>query len=178
MTTPRRIFSVLLLTAVSALAVAAQGSDDRSIFARPNENDGGPTSLRETLYRLKVEESKKQYGEMLKRGEEAVKLAADLDRRLEENGRLTTAEYTKVAEVEKLVKKIRSELGGSDDDGEDDTDEAGQPSTTKDAVKRLRSAADALYENLKKTSRFTISATAIETTNAILRVARFLRVAN
>ena len=80
--------------------------------------------------------------------------------------------------VEKRVKKIRSELGGSDDEGDDQTDEVEKSATTKDAVTRLRSAAASLYDDLKRTTRFTISATAIETTNAILKVARFLRLAN
>ncbi len=160
-----------------AVTAAAQGADNRSIFGPPIEKDG-PTGLRETLYKMQVEQAKKEYEEMLKRGEDAVKLAEDLDRLLEQNGRLTPAEFAKVSEVEKLVKKIRSELGGTDDDAEDQTDDTEDPVTTKDAVKRLRSAADALYENLKKTTRFTISATAIETTNAILKVARFLRLAN
>lgn len=164
----------LLAMAITAIA---QGADNRPIFGPPIEKDG-PTGLRETLYKMRVEQAKKEYDEMLKRGEDAVKLAEDLDRLLEQNGRLTPAEFAKVSEVEKLVKKIRSGLGGSDDEADDQPDDVETPATTKDAVKRLRSAADFLYQDLKKTTRFTISATAIETTNAILKVARFLRLAN
>lgn len=178
MTIRNPILAISLCLVAMAVSTAAQGADNRPIFGPPIEKDG-PTGLRETLYKLQVEESKKEYDAMLKRGEEAVKLAADLDRLLEKNGHLTPAEFAKVTEVEKLVKKIRSELGGSDDDGEDPgADGTETPATTKDAVKRLRSAADSLYQDLKKTNRFTISATAIETANAILKVARFLRLAN
>lgn len=177
MTIRSRVLTILLCLLAAAMTAAAQGADNRSIFGPPIDKDG-PTGLQETLYRMRVEQSKKEYDDMLKRGEEAVRLAEDLDRKLEENGRLTPTELAKVAEVEKLVKKIRSELGGSDDEGDDQTDEVEKPATTKDAVTRLRSAAASLYDDLKRTTRFTISATAIETTNAILKVARFLRLAN
>ena len=47
-----------------------------------------------------------------------------------------------------------------------------------EAVKSLRAMTVSMYDELKKTSRFTISAAAIESTNALLRITRFLRITN
>ncbi len=81
-------------------------------------------------------------------------------------------DYARVANIEKLAKRIREDLGG-DDDGEDDGQRKGL--SPADAVKSLR-ATVSLFEQLKRTSRFSISATAIESTNALLKITRFLRI--
>ncbi len=116
---------------------------------------------------------------MLERGEEVRKLSDRLERSFAQNGRLSDADRAALETVEKNVKKIRSELGGDDDDEKIDKILLdGRNASFADAVDTLKSSAANLVDELKKTSRFTISATAIQTSNAVLSVARFLRIKN
>lgn len=111
---------------------------------------------------------------MLDRGDQALKLTEELETSVTRTGKLTRKELEKVASVEKLVKKIRSELGGGDDKDKETSNEH-QSISAIDAVKKLRGATVELIEQLKKTSRFSISAAAIHSSNAVLRFARFIR---
>jgi hypothetical protein len=78
--------------------------------------------------------------------------------------------------IEKDVKKIRSELGGNDDG--DDNDKAAEGTSgglsVSSAVSSLKSTSAALLEELKQSTRFSISVPAIEASNATLKLARFL----
>ncbi|MFT3745348.1 MAG: hypothetical protein QM785_13775 [Pyrinomonadaceae bacterium] len=161
--------------------IRAQNADGRgSIVPKTsdaNDDDDKPKSFRETLVKLRIDKEKKDYDDMLGRGEEALKLSEELEKAYEQNGRLNANEITKLATVEKLVKKIRSELGGDDDD--DDDDKASPPPAPldqKEAVRSFRSTTVKLFDELKKTTRFTVSAAAIQTSNAVLRLAKFLRI--
>lgn len=162
-----------------AAACWAQGqsADNRSsIFSGPDDDKSDrPKSFKETLEKMRIEKDKKEFGEMIERGEVALKLSEELEMAYAQNGRLSDREMVKLAEVEKLVKKIRSELGGDDDDeGEEDTTDRA-PLARAEAVKTFRSTTVRLFDELKKTSRFTISAAAIQTSNAVLKLARFLK---
>lgn len=159
---------------------AAQSADNRSPLTSPADEDenGRPKSIRETIERMRIEKEKKEFDEMIGRGEEAVRISEELEKALERDGKLATEQLTKVAAVEKLVKKIRSELGGDDDD--EKNAESAKPdagSSSREIVRNLRSTAVKLLEELKKTSRFTVSAAAIQASNSVLRIARFLRIA-
>lgn len=176
-------FSLLFLLIVSGAAVAfgqGIGADGRPMTGSSNnnkDNDERPKSFRETLEKLRIEKEKKDYDQMIERGEEAVKISENLERAYEQNGRLTDREIAQLAEAEKLVKKIRSELGGDGDD-EDKPTEGEQPPSQKEAVKSFRTTVAKLFGELKKTSRFTISAAAIQTSNAAIKIARFLKLSN
>lgn len=146
----------------------------------PNK-DEPPKSLKETLEKLRIEKEKKDHNQMLERGGEVVKITEELEKTVDQNGRLTDKEYSKVAIVEKLVKKIRNELGGDDDDGDDTNDQIRMQNkglSPTDAVKSLVSTTAKLFDELKKTTRFTISASAIQASNSVLRLARFLKLSH
>ena len=115
---------------------------------------------------------------MLDRGEEALRLSEQLEKAFGANGKLSDKEVAKIAAVEKIVKKIRNELGGDDDGKEESDDErpSGSALSPADAVKSLRSTTLALFDELKKTTRFSISAAAIQCSNTVLKLARFLRI--
>ncbi|HEX3101121.1 MAG TPA: hypothetical protein VHQ01_04995, partial [Pyrinomonadaceae bacterium] len=117
----------------------------------------------------------KDFEEMLSRGDEVLDISGELVKSFEHKGKLTNEDIEKLARVERLAKKIREELGGRDDEDKDDDDGVGMPSLAE-AVNTLRVSAGTLYSELKKTTRFTISATAIQSTNTVLRLARFLKI--
>jgi hypothetical protein len=58
------------------------------------------------------------------------------------------------------------------DDKEED--KSGQPMTTASAVADLKAVSEKLLDEIKKSTRFSISVPAIEASNAALRSARFL----
>jgi hypothetical protein len=160
---------------------AAQSADGRSPMLpgrQGEEDDNKPRGFKETLEKLRIEKEKKEFDEMIGRGEEAVRISEELEKSFARQGRLETAEMNKVLAVEKLVKKIRSELGGADgeDDGDDQPGAITQQSERGEMVKSLRATTLKLLDELKKTSRFTVSAAAIQTSNAVLKVARFLKI--
>lgn len=164
---------VLILLLGGSMICVAQADRNSPFGAKPE--DDRPLSIIESLEKSRIERAKKDHAQMIERGQEAFKLSEQLERAFEQNGRLTEREFVKVAEVEKIVKKIRSELGG-DGDGEDDIKSESIFPSPGEAVKTLRSAVGTLYAELKKTTRFTISAAAIQTSNAVIKLSRILRI--
>lgn len=109
---------------------------------------------------------------MLKRGEEAAKLSDELTESFEQNQNLSAQDAQKLVRLEKLVKKIRDDLGGEDDK---ETDQRQAPSSLINAMQSVQENASKLLSALKKTTRLTISAVAIESSNAVLKMVRFIR---
>jgi hypothetical protein len=179
-------FRVVIIVAAAGfifhVEAAAQSADGRSpiLAPRQGEDDDRPRGFKETLERLRIDKEKKEFDEMIGRGEEAARISEELEKAYARNGRLENDELTKVAAVEKLVKKIRSELGGDGDEGENEDKPIVSPAPVNERgemVKTLRSTTLKLLDELKKTTRFTVSAAAIQTSNAVLKLARFLRIA-
>ena len=175
---------ILLLAGACLLAAsplfAQAGADGRPLFGQ-HSDDEHPQGLKEGLEKLRIEKEKKDHDQMLARGEEVVKISQEVQRSFEKGGSLTRDDLDKVAKVEKLVKKIRDELGGDNDgdgvsgsDGDGSENEA-LPSSTNGAVEELKTKSDSLFDQLKQTTRFTISAAAITSANTVLRIARFLK---
>ena len=172
------VSKLLLIAAILSGAnyASAQTAADNTPMGRPgvSDQDDRPRSIRDSLEKMRIEREKKEFERMIERGEEAVKIAAELEGALLNNGRLTEKEMAKLASVEKLAKQIRNGLGGDDDD-ELKNPSASPSVNVAETVKSLRDSAEDLFRELKKISRFTISATAIQCSNAVLRFARFAR---
>ncbi len=157
----------LFLVSTAIVGVKAQG-DATNRNGRPR-NEELPKSVKETIAKGRIDREKKDYEELIMRGEEAAQLSEELEQSYSKNNQLTSDDQKKLERLEKTLKKIRSELGGDDDDDE------GSPASTQTALKRLQNYTLNLVEELKKTTRYSISASAIETSNAILKLVRFIR---
>ena len=166
------VFACLLLGGL--VAASAQPPDPPSI---PGEKkDDQPQTIQETLVKMRIDKDKKDHDQMVNRGEEALKITEEIQKDFDSKGKLSSDDLAKLSNVEKLVKKIRNELGGGDDgDDEDAEPTESKPVTQSDGVKSLRQTAETMFNELKKSTRFSISLTAIQTTNTILRIAKFLR---
>ena len=127
--------------------------------------------------KMRIAYAKKDHDEMLKRGEEVRRLSERLIRSFELSGSLSDEDRNLLESLEKNVKKIRDELGG-EGDGEKIDEVLGPDKTPTfaNAIGKLKTSATNLVDELKKTTRFSISATAIQSSNAVLTVARFLRI--
>ncbi|MEZ5425607.1 MAG: hypothetical protein R2747_05035 [Pyrinomonadaceae bacterium] len=130
-----------------------------------------PQNIQETLAKQRIENEQKEFEEMVKRGEDALKLSEEIQKSFDKNNKLTQSDQEKLKDLEKLLKKIRSDLGGDDDDEED----LEIPKSTGNAIEFLKDSTEKLYDEIKKTTRHTISAAAIQGSNTVLRIVKFLR---
>lgn len=175
-----RVF--LVLTAFVVLGPIANAQTDASGNPFPPRGDRDktdrPKTLDEQLAKLRLERAKKDHKEMLDRGEEALRLTDQLERSFEQSESLSPSDLEKLESLEKVVIKIRKGLGGDDDDDEAktaDSEKTDKPSTLKEAFTFLKQTTVKLVDELKKTSRFSISAAAIRSSNTVIKLARFLR---
>ena len=180
MSLPIRIFLFIVAIAIFCGVSDAQKSADNQnlkLTATTDQDDEDrPKSIKESLEKMRIEQDKKDHQEMIDRGEEAVKLTTDLQKDFDTNGKLSNDDLVKLARVEKIIKKVRDELGGDDDEDQTAPAELRTGSTPLGgALGLLKSSADTLFDELKKSTRFTISAAAIVSSNAVLKLARILR---
>lgn len=169
----RLIFLMLLLFLFGSFSASAQNNDSDLPNQRQRQEDF-PKNIQENLIKQRIERQKKEYEELVKKSEEAVKLSEELEKAYASNSRISDQDYKKLEKLEKLVKKIRSDLGGSDD-GDDFADEEENHSSLTEALKFLQENAVKLYNELKKSTRYTVSVVAVKSSNALLRVLRFIR---
>jgi len=155
------LFGVVMLFG-GVIAVHAQEDDDPMFPNR--KKDEPPRGIQESLSKMRIDKEKKDFNEMLKRGDDAAKLASNL----KESS--VAGQHDQLANIAKLVKKIRDELGA---EGPDDDPDA-LPTNEVDAIKLLKERTSDLTEELKKCTRFTVSAAAIDRTNEILRLVKYL----
>lgn len=177
----RKFVSLAFFVLALAAAAFAQNADNRSPLSKPASEEDQPKNVREMFSKMKIEQRKKEYDEMIERSEQALKLSEELEKSFAQNNQLSHADKEKLEDLEKLVKKIRGDLGGDDDGGDNDQAETvknEKPADLVDGFKILQSNTVKLVNELKKTSRFSISAVAIQSSNSILKLVRFLRFSN
>jgi hypothetical protein len=174
---------IIFVSLFCGLAIFVSGQDlpDASSRSGRDRKQDLPVGLKEMLAKQKAERDKKDHEEMLERGEEALRLANQLETSFEQKKEFSQLERSKLESLEKVVTKIRRELGGDDDGDIDDaadnpSDDEPKPSTVEEAFKYLQSTTVKLVDELKKTTRFSISAVAIQSSNTVLKLVRFLRI--
>lgn len=168
------IFAFVLIAGQAAFAQV--DASNSPMMPEPIERRGmEPLSYEAMLEKQKMKRRKKQHEEMLERGETLLKLSEDLQVSFEKHHKLNSADHAKLKELEKNLVKIRKELGGDDVDDEPDPKDANKPISLGTALKTLREKTVSLVDELKKTTRFSISAVAIQSSNSLLKMVRFLR---
>jgi seryl-tRNA synthetase len=166
------LFSLLILLGGATCAAAQEVPDASTRTGKPRPQEDLPKGIKENLLKRKLDQEKKEFDEMLKRGEEAAKLSEEINTSFEKNNALNSEDQKKLERLEKLVKKIRDGLGGEDDKEENVKE---RPADLVNALKSVHENAVTLLSALKKTTRLTISAAAIESSNAVLKLLRFIR---
>lgn len=169
----RLIFIALLLT-LTVVCVNAQIElpDATTRSGKSNNKEDFPKGIKESLAKSRIEREKKEYEELLQNGEEAVKLSESLEKSFTESNSISAEDQKKLDRLEKLAKKIRRELGAGDSDS---ADEEEKPSSMVNAFRTLQSSTGKLVAELKKTTRHSISVVAIQSSNAFLKVIKFIR---
>lgn len=162
---------ILTLLAAATLSVSAQTDASGS---NPLKEEDLPKGIKENLAKGRIEREKKDYQELLDRGAEAAKLSDEINASFVKNNALGTDDRKKLERLEKLSKKICEELGAKDFDSAD-ADADDKLISYSDAFDKLKNISTRLSGELKKSTRYTISAVAIQSSNAVLRIVRFLR---
>ncbi len=147
---------------------------------RPGEReDPEAKSLQEMVTKQQISRRKKEHDEMLKKGEEALRISKELETSFEAKDDLSSQDIEKLQELEKLVSKIREELGGKDNDDDDEISANGEENSARKsfgaAFRFLKNSTVRLVDELKKSTRFSISVAAIQASNSVVKFARFLR---
>ncbi|HXT64006.1 MAG TPA: hypothetical protein VN696_13290 [Pyrinomonadaceae bacterium] len=180
-------FGVAALVAVFGLMICAvparaQSSPRSPIAQAPsspaptnNKDDENDVDFgsRETdaRTRLILKAEKKEHEEHVARAKEASDLATELKTSYAAASVFNAADLKKLERLEKLTKRIRNEVGGS----EMDADPKDLPNTVGDGVNLLADLAKELYGEVEKTPRRVVSACLIEQANKLLAVVQFVR---
>ena len=172
--TLKRFF--LLTVFIAAASLCAYAQIDASTSNGKSQNEDFPKSIKETLAKQRIAQEKKEHQELLKRGEEAFQLSKDLEKSFTDNNRLSSDDQKKLDRMEKLVKKIRNELGGGDEDDAEKDALVKNLNTIQSAFKALQDNTVKLLDELNKSTRYTISVVAIQSSNLLLKVVKFLRI--
>jgi hypothetical protein len=169
----KTILCVFIFAALFSAAAAQSETSARVPGHRDDRPRDEPKSFSEMMAKHRIEQAKKDYEEMLDRAGEALRISQQIETSFDKAGSITRQDRQKLDELEKVVVRIRKELGGGEDSEDGGVDED-KPSTVKEAVRYLQSTASNLVDQLKKSTRFTISAAAIQSSNNLIRIARFL----
>lgn len=161
-----RIILCFLFLISCAAAACAQARN------QPNDPTDQESQLVEEMRaKWEIKYAEKERMENLDRAREAAQLGSELYNTYSNTKMFSQTEKKKLDRLEKVTRKIRSQAGGSDGDGEDE-----QPPNQMDAaLKRLSEASTELRKAVEKTPRQVVSATVIERANEILEIVRFLR---
>lgn len=168
----RSILAIVFI-AGTVLFAHAQGDATTRGGEQPTKEDY-PTGVRESLAKQRIDRDKKDFAELLARGEEAAKISTELEKSFTQSNQLSTDDKKKLDRLEKLVKKIRNELGADNDDDEA-VELTSKPLSIGNALKALQDNTVKLVGELKKNTRYSVSVIAVESSNALLKVVRFLR---
>ncbi len=165
----RTIFTLFLIVA----AVVFADAQDATSRGGDRTKEDLPKGIKENLAKQRIEREKEDYAELLQRGEEALKLSNELEKSFAENNQLSAADQKKLDRLEKVVKKIRNEIGADDDDKAVEVDN--KPLSVLSALNTLQNNTVKLVDELKKSTRYSISVVAVESSNLLLKVVRFLK---
>lgn len=164
--------SVIFVLSASAQSIKTCAYVD-NIQRTPRE-EKLPDNIRDRLMELCIEDNKKEFQELVSQTEEVAKISEQIEESYTKNKKLSSEDKDKLKEANKLLKDIRKELRA--DDNDEDEDE--KPKSIKDAIKDLRENTTNLLDEIKKTTRHSISAAAIQSSNTVLKIIKFLRLSN
>jgi hypothetical protein len=167
-----KLFIFFSLFAFGLITVSAQVNttpDGRDV-KKEDENGG----IRDTIVKWRIKKENEDYQELIKRGEEALQIADELKASFDKNQKLSNDELKKLDKLEKLVKKIQDNLGGEDDD-EKPSDDDKKLNSLATAINFLQENTANLLAELKKNTKMSISVIAVESSNYLMKILKFIR---
>lgn len=179
--TARRFFTISVLFAAILTAALNVSAQDRRVDETPllprgvRQQEDAPQGVRDMLIRMQIEKAKKDFEERLDRAERATKLSHQIGASVEKTSKVTSEDRERIDDLEKITKDLLDDLGGDAGDLINEVTDQDTGKTPAATAKQLENAVATMAAELKKTTRFTISAAAIESSGAVLRIVRVLR---
>lgn len=121
--------------------------------------------------RMILKKEKKDYEEHVERAKEARELAEELLKTYEIAHSFNAADHKKLERLEKLTRRIRNEVGGS----QTDADPKELPRTLGEAVPLLADLAKELCDEVERTPRRVVSAAIINQANKLIALIQYVR---
>jgi hypothetical protein len=172
-------FAIVLTLAFGANARAQRASGQTELKTNMPDASGRPEKtyapgdpMLENLVKMKIRAEEKEHAEFVGRGEEVSQLTEQISKSYALSG-AALKDLDKLNQLEKTVKKIRKNLGGSDKD-KNETPES-NPASVADAMTKLAEVGANLGESVKTSTRYTISADSIDNANELLELINFIR---
>ena len=164
--------TLVLFTAMWLSAQAqTQPIPQPSPIERSHDGIGFGNRETDTRTRMILKKEKKEYEEHVERAQEARDLAAELQKTYEIARSFNAADYKKLERLEKLTRRVRNEVGGS----QTDADPKELPRTHEEAVSLLADMARELCEEVEKTPRRVVSASIINQANKLIALIQYVR---
>jgi len=174
-------YPILLSTFIFLSAMTARAQSSRPAPSppappitssdKPEHPDFGADPSEDLRARLAIKVDQKHHEETLERAREASELGSQLLETYKTIKSIGDDENKKLDRLEKLVKKIRNDAGGLNN--EEETKEA--PNTLEAAMRRLADLTTELRKDVEKTPRHVISAVVIDRANDVIGLIQRLR---
>ncbi len=174
-------YPILLSTLVFLSAMTARAQSSRPAPSpppppitssdKPEHPDFGADPSEDLRARLAIKADQKHHEETLERAREASELGSQLLDAYKTTKSIGGEENKKLDRLEKLVKRIRNDAGGLNN--EEETKEA--PNTLEAAMRRLADLTTELRKDVEKTPRHVISAVVIDRANDLIGLIQRLR---
>lgn len=177
----RKLFTICCALAALFAAALSSSAQNRQIDETPlaprsvRQQDDPPQGVRDMLIRRQIEKTKKDFDERLERADRAAQLSRQIESSVEKTSILSNEDRLRLDDLEKLTKDVLDEIGGDAGDLLKEESKQVPAATPAVAAKELDKAVAVMVAELKKTTRFTISAAAIESSGAVLRIVRVLK---
>lgn len=164
---------VIALFGVCALPAVGQRRIPSSVDASNSEGEDQKLSPMEEEMRVKreIEAADKAHKDNVNRARSLVSLSESLVSAYKANNEMSRDDLKKLERVEKLVKKIRDDAGGSEHEA--DTEE--HPRDLPTALCRLLELSGSLKQRVEKTPKRVVSAAIIDEANVLLELIRVVR---
>lgn len=163
---------LIALFGVCALPAVAQRRILSGVNASNVDDEQQLSPLEEEMrVKRQIEASDKAHKENLNRAQHLVYLSESVAIAYKANNQLGREDLKKLERAEKLVRKIRDDAGGTDQEA--DPEEL--PKDLPTALTRLREVADSLKQRVEKTPKRVISAAIIDEANVLLELIRVVR---
>src|SRR2546426_11283590 len=97
------LFTFIAVFWISTTSISAQNNDSsQSVLPKPDVSpEAQPKNVQEMLVKMRIEEEKKHFDEMLDRGREAAKISDELERSFSEKKEMTKIDLEKLENLEK-----------------------------------------------------------------------------
>lgn len=175
-----RLVCIAVLLATSQLSLKAQAARQQptpptSMTADKSSPDSDEQALTSLDYELKAKReiryAEKEHQENLTRAREVSELGSKLAEAFKRKQSLSADDLKKLEKLEKLTKKIRTEVGASDDEIVLEH----KPNDLATAVESVAKVSSSLSERVLKTPRRVVSAAIIDEANVLLELIRMVR---